>query len=72
MGVLKVVTPPVKVTLGPLAGAVNVTSPSSTGSENALLTVAKRDEGKPVLMIVLWGVPLVAVIEKPRDSNAPI
>ena len=67
-----VVTFPGKVALAPLAGAVNVTAPPATGSEKALLTVATRGRPNTLRICVLCGVPLLAEMLKPRDSNAPM
>src|SRR5204863_3978257 len=64
--------PPLRAALGPLAGAVKVTTPPVTGSPKALLTVATKGEANAVVMAVLCGVPLVAAMVKPRDSKAPI
>ena len=69
---LKVFAPPVKVALGPLAGAVKLTTPPLTGSPEALLTVATKGEAKAALITALCPEPLVAPMLKPRDSKAPI
>ena len=56
-------TPPVKVPLAPLAGAVKVTSTPFTGLLLASLTVATSREAKVKVINVLCGVPPVAAIE---------
>jgi hypothetical protein len=44
--VLKTVTPPLRLALGPLAGAVNVIAPPATGSLPTPVTVASKGAGK--------------------------
>ncbi len=53
IAMLVVITPPAKVPLAPLAGAVNVTTPPETGSPNALLTVATNAEANAVVIVAL-------------------
>src|SRR5260370_1213493 len=72
MATLVMITLPGNVPLAPLAGAVSVTRSPETGSPKAPLTVSNKGELKAGVMTVLCGVPLVAEIVKPRDSNAPI
>ena len=52
----------VKVPLGPLAGFVKVTSTPLIGVTPDSETVACKGFAKAVPLIVLWGVPPVAVI----------
>jgi hypothetical protein len=59
--VLAVFTPPANVPLAPLAGGVKVTSTPLTGLLPASVTVATSGAAKAVLIVALWGVPLVAV-----------
>src|SRR4029077_10785629 len=61
--VLAVFTPPAKVPLAPLVGALNVIVLPGTGFPKASCTVAARFVGKAVFTVVLCGVPAVAVIE---------
>src|SRR6266849_5016960 len=58
-----VFTPPAKVPLAPLPGAVNVTTAPLTGFWPLSSTVATRGAANAVLIAALCGVPLVAVIE---------
>ncbi len=52
-------TPPAKVPLAPLAGAVNVTTTPLTGLFPASVTVATKGALNAVLIAVLWPEPLV-------------
>jgi hypothetical protein len=60
--VVAVFTPPTKVPLAPLAGAVNVTDTPPTGLFPASRTVACSCAANGVLIAVLWDVPAVAVM----------
>jgi hypothetical protein len=60
--VVAVLTPPANVPLAPLAGAVKVTTTPFTGLLLASFTVTTRVAAKAVVIVVLCGVPLVAVI----------
>jgi hypothetical protein len=66
--VVAVFTPPANVPLAPLAGAVKVTSTPLTPLPPESLTVTTSGVEKAVLMVVLCGVPLVAVI----DDGLPV
>ena len=57
-----VLTPPVKIPLAPLAGAVKVTVAPLTALLLASLTVAASAAPKFVLTVALCGVPAVAVM----------
>ena len=46
-------TPPANVPLGPLTGALNVTTPPATGSPEALVTVATSGALNRVVMVAL-------------------
>jgi hypothetical protein len=59
--VVAVLTPPAKVPLAPLAGAVKVTTTPLTGLFPASVTAAIRAAANAVLIVALCGVPLVAV-----------
>jgi len=61
--VVAVFTPPAKLPLAPLPGAVNVTTTPATGLLLLSLTVATSGVAKAVPMVALCGVPLVAMIE---------
>src|SRR5271156_851770 len=65
--VVAVLTPPAKVPLGPVVGAVNVTVTPLTGFEPLSSTVATRGAVNAVSMVAFCGVPLVAAI----DAGAP-
>jgi hypothetical protein len=65
--VFAVFTPPAKVPLAPVVGAVNVTCTLLTGFEPLSSTVATSGAANAVLTWALCGVPLVAVI----DAAAP-
>jgi hypothetical protein len=65
--VVAVFTPPAKLPLAPLAGAVNVTVAPETGFPKESFTVAWKGLANAVLMAVVCGVPPVAVI----DAGAP-
>jgi hypothetical protein len=65
--VVAVFTPPAKVPLAPVAGAVNVTTTPFTGFEPPSSTVATSGAAKAVPTGALCGVPLVAAI----DAAAP-
>ena len=56
-----VVNPPVNVPPAPELGAVNVTT-TPLVPDPLVVTVATSGEAKAVLIVALWGVPLVAVI----------
>jgi hypothetical protein len=58
---------PAKLPLAPLPGTVNVTVAPLTGLPPASFTVTASGFANAVLMVVLCGVPLVAVI----DAGAP-
>lgn len=58
--VVAVLTPPAKVPLAPLAGAVNVTVTPLTGLLKESLTVACSWVANAVLIVALCGVPAVA------------
>src|SRR5215467_16383202 len=60
--VVAVLTPPAKLPLAPLEGAVNVTVTPETALPPASFTVATRGAGNAVAIVVLWGVPLVAAM----------
>jgi len=60
--VVAVFTPPAKVPLAPLVGAVNVTTTPLTGLLAASVTVAWSCVANAVLIAVLCGVPPVAVM----------
>ena len=60
--VVAVFTPPAKVPLAPLDGAVNVTVTLLTGLFPASFTVACSCVVKAVLIVALCGVPAVAVM----------
>jgi len=60
--VTAVFTPPAKLPLAPLPGAVNVTVTPETGFPPLSFTVATSGAANVVLMVVLCGVPLVAVM----------
>ena len=60
--VVAVFTPPAKVPLAPLAGAVNVTVMPLAGLFDASLTVACSWVVNAVLIVAVCGVPAVAVI----------
>jgi hypothetical protein len=66
--VVAVLTPPANVPLAPLAGAVNITITPLTKFPPESLTVTTSGVEKAVLMVVLCGVPLVAVI----DDGLPV
>lgn len=56
--------PPANVPLGPVcAGAVNVTVAPTIGRPPPSFTVANRGAPNAAFIVVLWGVPLVGVIE---------
>jgi hypothetical protein len=59
--VVAVFTPPANVPLAPLAGGVNVTTTPLTGLFPESVTVATKGAANAVLIVVLCGVPLVAV-----------
>ena len=61
--VVTVVTPPAKLALGPLAGALKTTVTPARGFPFASLTTATRGEVNDVLTVVACGDPLAAVIE---------
>jgi hypothetical protein len=65
--VVAVFTPPAKVPLAALAGALNVTTTPVTGLLPASFTVATSGAANAVLIVVFCGVPLIAVI----DAAAP-
>ena len=60
--VVAVLTPPAKVPLAPVAGALNVTTTPLTGLLPASFTVATSAAANAVLIVALCGVPLVAVM----------
>jgi hypothetical protein len=60
--VVAVVTPPAKVPLAPLDGAVNVTVTPLTGLLNESFTVACSCVAKAVFTVALCGVPAVAAM----------
>jgi hypothetical protein len=60
--VVAVFTPPAKVPLAPLPGAVKVTVTPLTGLPPESLTVACSCVANAVLMVALCGVPAVAVM----------
>ena len=60
--VVAVFTPPANVPLAPLAGALNVTTTPLTGLLPASFTVATSGAANAVLIVALWGVPLVAAM----------
>jgi hypothetical protein len=60
--VVAVFTPPAKVPLAPVAGAVNVTTTPLVG-DPPVVTVATSGAANAALTAALCGVPLVAVIE---------
>ncbi len=60
--VVAVFTPPAKVPLAPLAGALKVTVTPDTGLPKASFTVAARFVANAVLTVAVCGVPAVAVI----------
>ena len=60
--VVAVFGPPAKLPLAPLLGGVKVTVTPFTGVPLAFVTVTTKGAGKDVLIVVLCGVPLVAVI----------
>ena len=62
VAVVVFVSVPAKVPLAPVAGAVNVTTTPLTGCEPLSSTVATSGAANAVLMVAVWGVPLVAVI----------
>jgi hypothetical protein len=51
--------PPANVPLAPLGGAVNVTVSPLEGLPPESFTVTVRRVAKAVLMVAVWGVPLV-------------
>src|SRR5438046_2523356 len=55
-------TPPAKLPLAPVPGAVNVTVTLATGLPPASFTVATSGAANAVLIVALCGVPLVAVM----------
>ena len=55
-------TPPAKLPLAPVLGALNVTVTPATGFPPASFTVATNGAANAVLIVALCGVPLVAVI----------
>src|ERR1019366_5270915 len=61
--VVAVFTPPAKLPLAPVAGAVKVTVTPATGLPPLSFTVATSGAANAVLMAALCGVPLLAVIE---------
>ena len=61
--VVAVFTPPAKLPLAPVAGAVKVTVTPCTGLPPLSFTVATSGAANAVLMAALCGVPLVAVID---------
>ena len=65
--VLTVFTPPAKVPLAPLLGALKVIMTFCTGLPNVSFNVAESACGKAVLIGVLCGVPPVAV----SDAGVP-
>src|SRR5271165_3083731 len=65
--VIAVFTPPAKVPLAPLPGAVKVTVTPLTALPPESLTVATSGAPKAVLIVAFWGVPLVAAM----DAAAP-
>lgn len=60
--VVAVLTPPVNVPLAPLEGAVNVAGTPLTGLFPASFTVACSCVANAALIVVLCGVPSVAMI----------
>ena len=56
------VTPPAKVTVGPVAGAANVTLAPETGFPAESVTIATRGWANAVFTFVLWPLPLPTVI----------
>ena len=60
---MAVFTPPAKVPLAPLAGAVKVTVAPDTGLLKASITVTARFVAKAVLTVAVCGVPAVAATE---------
>ena len=60
--VVAVFTPPAKVPLAPVVGAVNVTVTPLTGLLPASFTVACSEVAKAVLIVALCGVPAVAAM----------
>ena len=60
--VVAVFTPPAKAPLGPVAGAVKVTTTPGTGLPEVSFTVACRAVPKAVLMVALCGEPAVTVM----------
>jgi len=60
--VVAVFTPPAKVPLAPLPGAVKATVTPLTGLLNESLIVACSCVVKAVLIVAFWGVPAVAVM----------
>src|SRR5260221_516857 len=60
--VVAVFTPPAKVPLAPLDGAVNVTVTPLTGLLKGSFTVACSCVANAVLIVALCGVPAVAVM----------
>lgn len=61
--VVAVLTPPAKVPLAPLDGAVKVTVTPLTGFPPLSFTVATSGDANAALIVALCGVPLVAVME---------
>src|SRR5947207_2167653 len=60
--VVAVFTPPAKLPLAPVPGALNVTVTPATGLPPASFTVATSGAANAVLIVALCGVPLVAVM----------
>jgi len=60
--VIAVFTPPAKVPLAPLAGAVKVTVTPPTALPPASFTVACNCVPNAELIVAAWGVPAVAVM----------
>jgi hypothetical protein len=60
--VTAVFTPPAKLPLAPVLGAVNVTVTPTTGFPPASFTVATNGAANAVSIAALCGVPLVAVM----------
>jgi hypothetical protein len=61
--VVAVFTPPAKLPLAPVAGAVKVTVTPATRLPPLSFTVATSGAANAVLMAALCGVPLLAVID---------
>src|ERR1700739_5120838 len=70
--VVAVFTPPAKVPLAPLAGAVNVTRAPPTAFPLTSVTVTESGVAKALRIPTLCGVPLVAVMFGGGPATIPV